>query len=97
MQNYPLKTSGNNHFERLTKLPPREVPSEFPELFRKAFTLENNKNKATFQANSGNTQESGKYYITRREHQSFQDLKKAQWYLNRLIELKTKEGETDEQ
>jgi len=37
-------------------------------------------------------------YITRnRQKGGLEDLKKAQWYLNRLIELKTKEGETDEQ
>ena len=37
-------------------------------------------------------------YITRNKHKGgIEDLKKAQWYLNRLIELKTREGETDEQ
>ena len=37
-------------------------------------------------------------YITRNKDKGgLEDLKKAQWYLNRLIELKTKEGETDEQ
>jgi len=37
-------------------------------------------------------------YITRNKYKGgLEDLKKAQWYLNRLIELKTKEGETDEQ
>ena len=39
-------------------------------------------------------------YITRNRHKhkdGTEDLKKARWYLNRLIELKTKEGETDEQ
>ena len=39
-------------------------------------------------------------YITRNKHKhtdGLEDLKKAQWYLNRLIELKTREGETDEQ
>jgi|TARA_B110001454_G_C12486454_1_gene336554 hypothetical protein len=39
-------------------------------------------------------------YITRNRHKhkdGIEDLKKARWYLNRLIELKTKEGETDEQ
>jgi hypothetical protein len=39
-------------------------------------------------------------YITRSKHKhkdGLDCLKKAQWYLNRLVELKTREGETDEQ
>ena len=39
-------------------------------------------------------------YITRSKHKhkdGLDCLKKAQWYMNRLVELKTKEGEEDGQ
>ena len=77
LQNFPLKTSGKNRYERLQKLPPREVTSEFPDIFRKAFSLNNQQNKNKFQARSTTTPK-GKVQITKREFQQYNDLKKGQ-------------------
>ena len=83
IQNFPLKLSGKNHYERLTKLPPREVTSEYPDLFRKAFALNNSRNKNRFQEKTGNATSNPnsagkKFELSKREFQQYKDLKRHQ-------------------
>ena len=77
IQNFPLKKSGKTHFSRLTKLPPREVPSEFPDIFRKAFSFQNQQNKSRFQPQTTtNSSQKGKYIDTK-QAQQYKDLLSA--------------------
>jgi hypothetical protein len=51
IQNFPLKNKGDTVKSRLTKLPPRDQPNEFPEVFRKGFQF-NTQTSSRFQAHN---------------------------------------------
>ena len=79
LQHFPLKQKGTTVRDRLTKLPEKTDTEEFPEIFRKAFALEKQKNNSRFQQKADTpARTTGGKTLSAKDFQQYKDLKKAQ-------------------